>query len=148
MRKIITAALVAVAGVLGFASTDATGASAATHRPASTHDPTVAFDWWRGTHYQSHWFGSIRPTVFGNSFGNVVTNLTWQYWDGSTSALGFGLLYKMSCQPCHVKIRFLQPKPDPSNVGAGMFFNWMNFTLLGQVEYERWSFAQGEWVGR
>jgi hypothetical protein len=67
--------------------------------PGSAH-PTVAYNWWKGRHEQKHYYGSVRPSVWGSSFGEPITSLRWSYWNRN-SAKGKGLLIHMSCQPCH-----------------------------------------------
>jgi hypothetical protein len=76
-------------------------ASAAT----STGHPTVADDWWRGPTFQRHFYGSVRPGVWGGQFGEPLQRLRWTSW-GATSAEGHGLLVIMSCQPCYQTLHF------------------------------------------
>ena len=140
MKQLITTAVAVAALGGGLAATTAAAPAAKASGPT-----TVAFNWWHGTRHASHWFGSVRPTVFGNSVGEPVQNLTWQSWSG---AFGRGLVIHDVCQPCHVTVTFSHAKLRPS--GYGYFFNWETTRFLrnGAELRSRWSFRAGEWVGR
>jgi hypothetical protein len=89
---VITAVPVAAIGIVSAVP----GAQAS---PAAAR-PTVAYNWWKGIHEQRHYYGSVRPSVWGSSFGEPISSLRWVYWH-KNSAEGKGLLIHMSCQPCH-----------------------------------------------
>jgi hypothetical protein len=78
------------------------GTAPAQHSVPASHQ-TVAYNWWKGTREQRHYYPSIRPRVWGSSFGEPITSLHWVYWRQNT-AKGHGLLVHMSCQPCHETI--------------------------------------------
>jgi hypothetical protein len=58
-----------------------------------------------GRHEQKHYYGSVRPPVWGSSFGEPITSLRWAYWN-RYSAQGKGLLIHMSCQPYTVNLHW------------------------------------------
>jgi hypothetical protein len=138
IAKPLAAASIAVA----IASTAFVGTAAAAGHP------TVAFNWWKGRHYQRHWFGSVRPSVLGGKFGEPVQNLNWLHRT-KTGAVGTGLVIHDVCQPCHVKVTLSHAKRKPSRLGPGRFFNWMDVHFRNDgTSHLRWSFRRGNWVGR
>ncbi|HEX2322088.1 MAG TPA: hypothetical protein VHJ18_24165 [Streptosporangiaceae bacterium] len=143
MTKLMAPAAAVVALGGGLAATTAAAPAAQASGPT-----TVAFNWWHGTRLASHYFGSIRPSVFGNSFGEPLQNLTWQSWSRAAGAHGTGLLIHMSCQPCHATVILSHAKLRPR--GYGYFFNWQDVTFreFPGVSHLRWSFRAGNWVGR
>lgn len=142
MTKFVATAVGVVALGGGLAAT--TAAAPAAHASGPT---TVAFNYWRGPHLVHPYFGSIRPSVFGNSFGEPIANLHWSSWSRA-GAFATGTVTHMSCQPCHVTLTLSHAKLRPR--GYGYFFNWqtVRFVNGGGSGGSRWSFAAGEWVGR
>src|SRR5262245_3316881 len=67
--------------------------------------PTVAYNFWRGTHWGPRPYGSVRPAVWGAKFGEPLQRLRWKYWRAN-SAAGHGRLVIMSCQPCYETLYF------------------------------------------
>lgn len=91
----LSVAAIAAVPVLGLAVP--AGASPAV--ASASHD-TVAYNWWKGDHLQGHYYGSVRPSVWGGYFGEPITSIHWVYWhQGAAEAKG--LYVFMSCQPCH-----------------------------------------------
>jgi hypothetical protein len=95
MRK-ATAAVIGAA-VLAAPLAGTASVSAATRSP-------VAFDYWHGTRWSGRYYGSVRPRVLGDAYGEPLTGIHWQAW-GSSSATATGELIHMACQPCHLTIR-------------------------------------------
>ena len=102
MLAVPGAAVVILAGV-------AHAPPAANAAPNVFHQ-TVAYNWYRGTTLQRHFYGSIRPKVWGDSFGEPWQNISWSYWR-SLSATGHGRIYHMTCQPCYATIHFYDAVP-------------------------------------
>ena len=142
MRKLIATAVTAATLGGGLVATTAAAPAASASGPQ-----VVAFNHWHGTHWSKSYFGSVRPSVFGNSFGEPLDSLQWQSWNLS-GAHATGHLVHMSCQPCHATVVLSHAKLRPR--GYGYFFNWQTVTFreFPGVSRLRWSFAAGEWVSR
>jgi hypothetical protein len=139
--------LMATAVALGGLSGGLAAAAFVAPAASASSAQVVAFDWWHGTRYARHWFGSVRPSVLGGKFGEPIQNLTWQSWN-LRGAKSTGLLIHMSCQPCHATVVLSHAKLRPS--GSGHFFNWETITFreFSGATKLRWSFKAGNWVGR
>jgi hypothetical protein len=121
------------------------GATASAPANAATVPVVVAFDWWHGTREASSYFASVRPSVLGGRNGEPIQSLSWSSWN-LQGAKGTGLLFHMSCQPCHATVVLSHAKLRPS--GHGHFFNWetVTFREFSNVTRLRWSFAARDWI--
>lgn len=146
MSRRIRTALAAIAVTAGLAAA-VPAASAATRAPMAGHLP-VAYNWWLNSHETSHYYGSTRPRVWGNSYGEPFSGIRWASWT-SHSALGHGLFVHMNCQPCHVTI-YLH---DVQIRNGFPYFERVKITSPDfSTGYSHWSFTaragpfRGEWV--
>jgi len=103
---------------------------------SSNVHPTVAYNFWRGSHWQPHAYGSVRPRVWGNFTFQPETNLRWTYWH-ARSATGHGLLTITGCQPCHMTLHFY----DLQTVHGTRYFKKLKWSEResGASGYEHWN---------
>ena len=115
-------------------------ASASTTRPMAATSIPVAYNWWRGPHEVRHYYGSIRPGIWGSSFGEPVSSLRWSYW-GRHSAKGKGLVvhmgtYHVTFYLHDVKIAhgvryFKKARETFANHGGTAYLHWSGHDWIG-----------------
>jgi len=134
-------AVIAAVPVTAFGIITAVSVPAASAAPARAHR-TVAYNWWRGSHEQKHYYGSVRPGVLGSSFGEPISSIRWAYW-GRKTARGKGLLVHMNCQPCHVTI-YLH---DARAVHSTRYFKKLRETFANHGGTTNLHWSGRDWVG-
>ena len=142
---------IVTAGVATLALGAVTATTAANAAPDSVSRVPVLYNYWNGSHQAYHYFGSVRPGVWGNNYGEPIQNIHWAYW-GKHSAKGKGLYIHMSCQPCRVSIylhdvrtshgtRFFKKAREDWGGGSEAYLHWSFSYLIAPGD------SRGDWVG-
>jgi hypothetical protein len=100
LKHVKTTAIAAAAAIA--LATALAAAAMASGAPARA--TPVVFDYWHGTHSSTHFYGAVRPSWLGDSFGAPLSGLRWQSWR-SGSASGRGEIFHTTCQPCRVAVQ-------------------------------------------
>jgi hypothetical protein len=90
-RALVVAGVAATAaiGVTAGAAAAFAAQAAPVTQTATAHRTTVAFDFWRGSHWQRNAYGAISPSVLGSSAGEPVGNLRWTWHSNSATGHGY-----------------------------------------------------------
>lgn len=91
--------VIGTAGLLGAGFGLSTPASAARTDLAAARSLPVAYNYYRGTTRQHHYYGSVRPQTFGTKGGPPdAIPMRWSYWNRS-AAFGRGVVVHMGRHP-------------------------------------------------